>query len=630
MTGVTTTGANEPSRPEGGDVVGAAGAPAVPEDAPRPPAHAAEAEARPSPAAPASAEPAGSTVATLVADDAPDDEARGEPQTLSTPQLSLRERLCPPMPTDRAAGWLTALLITVFAGILRFRNLGDPPQIVFDETYYAKDAYSLLKHGYERAVVSVPEGETPIDAQILDGRTDIFDVGPSYVVHPPVGKWVIALGEGIFGLTPFGWRFGVALVGTLTVLLLTRIARRLFRSTLLGAVAGFLLAIDGLAIVLSRTALLDGPLAFFLVAAFGCLLLDRDRSRAKLADLVEQQRTLGTLRPGGPRLGIRWWQVAAGICFGLACATKWSGVFVLAVCGLLVVAWDIQARRIAGVRRPYSAGVVYDGVPAFVRLVVVAVGAYLVSWTGWFLADNSHDRQWAAGQGDPVIGLVNWQLPSWLSWLAPDALRSLWHYHGAMLGFHNGLNLEESPHPYAAAAYRWLFLGRPTQFEFSQIPVGEGQDLPSGVTGTPEQMCGAARCARDIIAVGTPAIWWAGCIALVVLVALWLGRRDWRAAAVLALVGATWLPWLRWSDRPIFFFYAVAIVPFLILAVTLVLGYVLGPPGADRRRRRWGAIAVGAYVLVALLNSLYFYPVFTGEWIPYDGYSARMWFNFWV
>ena len=546
---------------------------------------------------------------------------------------SLRDRLVPPMPTDRAAAWLWALVVTSIAAILRFRNLGNPPQIVFDETYYAKDAYSLLRFGYERSVVSVADGETPIDAQILAGRTDIFGDGPSYVVHPPIGKWMIALGEWIFGLTPFGWRFGVALAGSLSVLMLTFAARRLFRSTLLGAVAGLLLALDGLAIVMSRTALLDGLLAFWLIAAFACVLKDRDVGRLRLIERYEAARAAGTLTPGGPHVGVRWWRIAAGVCFGLATATKWSGLFVLAACGLLVVVWDISARKALGLKRPYSAGVVYDGIPAFVSMVVVAVAAYLVSWTGWFLGNNgsaansSHDRLWAAEQGDPVV--LGWQLPDWLAWLAPDALRSLWHYHSAAFGFHNSLNLTDSPHPYAATAWRWLYLGRPTQFEFSDY-TASSSPAPTGVNGTPEATCGAARCARDVVGLGTPAIWWAGCIALVVLLALWLGRRDWRAATILVLVGATWLPWLQWSDRPIFFFYSVAIVPFLVLAVTLVLGYVLGPPGADRRRRTWGAAIVGAYVLLVVLNTGYLYPVFAGEWIPYDGYSARMWFQTWI
>ncbi len=99
---------------------------------------------------------------------------------------------------------------------------------------------------------------------------------------------------------------------------------------------------------------------------------------------------------------------------------------------------------------------------------------------------------------------------------------------------------------------------------------------------------------------------------------------------MLALIGATWLPWFNYGDRPIFYFYAVAIAPFLVLAITLVLGYVLGPPGATRQRRMWGAVAVGAYLLVVLVNTSYLYPVLVGDWIPYDGYSARMWFRTWI
>ena len=68
------------------------------------------------------------------------------------------------------------------------------------------------------------------------------------MVHPPVGKWTIAIGEYAFGLTPFGWRFMTALLGTLAILLVVRIGRRMTRSTLIGAIAGFLLAIDGMAI----------------------------------------------------------------------------------------------------------------------------------------------------------------------------------------------------------------------------------------------------------------------------------------------------------------------------------------------------------------------------------------------
>ena len=72
---------------------------------------------------------------------------------------------------------------------------------------------------------------------------DVFKDDPSFVVHPPFGKWVIAGGEWLFGVTPFGWRFAVAVLGTLSILMAARIARRLTRSDLVGTVTGLLVAL---------------------------------------------------------------------------------------------------------------------------------------------------------------------------------------------------------------------------------------------------------------------------------------------------------------------------------------------------------------------------------------------------
>ena len=64
------------------------------------------------------------------------------------------------------------------------------------------------------------------------------------------------------------------------VAVMVRLARRLTGSTLLGCVAGLLLCFDGLQFVLSRLALLDIFLAFFLLCAVACLVADRDWGRA--------------------------------------------------------------------------------------------------------------------------------------------------------------------------------------------------------------------------------------------------------------------------------------------------------------------------------------------------------------
>jgi dolichyl-phosphate-mannose-protein mannosyltransferase len=513
----------------------------------------------------------------------------------------VRSRLAAPMPRGLWA-WLGPLLVTALGGCLRFWRLGEPRAVVFDETYYAKDAYSLLRHGYERNWVDGADG------RILDGTdpASLLTTEPSFVVHPPVGKWVIAAGEWAQGMDPFGWRFGVAVLGTLGIFLTARIAMRLTRSVLLGCVAGLLLTLDGLHFVMSRTALLDGILAFFVLAAFGCLLVDRDRSRARLAELSgapsrrhrRHRAAAADPAPAGPGLGLRPWRLAAGMFLGLAIATKWSALPFVAVFGLMAVLWDAGARRGIGIRRPYSAALVRDAAPAFAALVILPALVYLASWSGWFLSDGGWDRDWADGRS------TSWPF-------IPEALRSLWHYHAGMWRFHVGLT---ESHPYASSPWGWLVIARPVSYFFEQSDSG----------------CAAAPCVREVVAIGTPALWWAAVAAIAFLLWRWAGPRDWRAGAVLAAVAAGWLPWFRYQDRPVFYFYAVVFVPFLVFGITMLLGAVLGGPEASRRRRTWGAAVAGGLVAVVAVQFFAFYPVLSAESIPRTEWSKLMWFRSWI
>ncbi len=231
---------------------------------------------------------------------------------------ALRDRLVSALPADRVLGWIGPLLVTAFGAFLRFNRLAVPRALIFDETYYAKDAYSFLNYGVEHNLVS------NANALIQSGSTKIFSPGAEYVVHPPLGKWLIAGGEWLFGLNSFGWRFSAAVFGSLAILLICRIARRMTRLTLLGCIAGLLMSLDGLEFVMSRTGLLDIFLMFFVLASFGCLVIDRDVSRARLAQAVAARGTSGA----GPGIGIHWWRVAAGFFIGCACACKQDAVLV--------------------------------------------------------------------------------------------------------------------------------------------------------------------------------------------------------------------------------------------------------------------------------------------------------------
>ena len=100
----------------------------------------------------------------------------------------------------------------------------------------------------------------------------------------------------------------------------------------------------------------------------------------------------------------------------------------------------------------------------------------------------------------------------------------------------------------------------------------------------------------------------------------------------MAVVGVlvTWLPWLRYDDRPIFSYYAIVIEPFLVLGVTLLLGRVLGPAGASHRRRMVGAIAGGAYLLAVLALFAWFWPIWTDQLITTPHWLQRIWFHRWI
>ena len=510
----------------------------------------------------------------------------------------LRARLVAPMPEDRLWGWLGPLLVTAFGAFLRFNRLRVPRALIFDETYYAKDAWSILQHGVELKLLD----SKIANPMIVAGHTNFFapcdhtSACGEYVVQPEVGKLLIAVGEWLFGLNPFGWRFASAVFGSLAILLICRIARRMTRSTLLGCVAGLLMSLDGLEFVLSRTGILDIFLMFFVLAAFGCILIDRDVSRARLAELVARHPG----RPGGPRLGLRKWQLAAGVFLGLAVATKWNAAWYIVGFAALFLAWEIGARRTAGLKS-FVRGGLRETVWLPLTFIVVPLAVYIASWSGWFATSTGYDRDYAQAHGvhTPVI----------------SALYSLFEYHREAIGFGLGLSL---PHPYQSQPWDWLLVTRPVAF-YAQCYTG-----PATYQACPK---GQVAWEQEVLALGTPAIWWGSMLALLFCLGWWLLRRDWRAGAVLLGVLAGWGPWFPLVTRTKFYYYALEFEPFLILAIVLCLGLILGPAAAGVLRRSVGAGVAGAYLLCVLLMFWYFYPILAGSIIPYDDWLSHMWYQ---
>jgi dolichyl-phosphate-mannose-protein mannosyltransferase len=499
-----------------------------------------------------------------------------------------------------ASVWVP-LVLTLLAGLLRFWNLDHPDKLLFDETYYVKDGWSLLHFGYER------EWPKEIDEKFAQGLATP-SAGPEYVVHPPLGKWLIAWGMAIFGTDHgLGWRAASATFGTLTVLVTTLVAQRLFRSVALAALAGLFMAVDGQQVVLSRVSILDIFLGFFVILSFYLVLVDRDSGRRRLALAIAANAEANGGVPSrgfmerGPRLGWRPWRLVLGVSLGALCSIKWSGIAFVAVFCLLVVWWDCQARRTAGIRRWLSAGILRDGIPAFFYTIPTALVTYLITWTGWFL----HPGAYGHGATKDVTGFFA---------LIPEPLRDLWRYHVTAYTFHNGLT---SPHPAASNPWTWLFAGRPVLIQYD---TAEKHGVPCSPGGD---------CIQVMTDLPNPILWWAGTAAIVVVLWAFLGRRDWRALAILSGVLAGYIPWLFFPLRTGFIFYTTGYQPFMVLAVVYVLGLIAGRPSDPPRRRRTGLVIVLGFAALVVLVSWWFWPVWTGSTITPFEYRLRLWLPSW-
>jgi dolichyl-phosphate-mannose--protein O-mannosyl transferase len=518
--------------------------------------------------------------------------AIGEVPPLDAP-VGAQRRLLPPMPTDRARGWIVTAFITTIGAFVRLVGLGsrtDTGTPLFDEKYYAIQAQEMLRNG---------------------GVED--NQGFGVVVHPPLGKQLIAIGEWLLGYTPTGWRLASAVAGIVCILLVIRVVRRMTRSTLLGGIAGVLMICDGVSHVQSRSALLDIFQAVFVLGAFACLVADRDQVRARLAASVGAI-TDGSAHWAGIALGARWWRFGAGVLLGLATAIKWSGAYWIVAFGVLSVIWDITARRQAGIRRPVRAVVRRDLLPSLWALGVVPTVTYIASWWAWFASETAWPRHTLvavpSNRGDWKSGALYDLASLWSN--------ELWQWTWKMLDFHSHLLTPTDPaqrHPWESKPWSWPLGTRPVLY-FS----------PANGGG-----CGAGHtdCVQRIFLIGTPALWW---VSLFVLVwALWkaIGRLDWRYAAVLVGYGAGYLPWFTNLDRQMYFFYATPLAPFLIIGITLVLGDILGRSNVGIERRLTSVAIVAIYVGLVVANFIWLWPILNGDPITPDRLTMETWLPSW-
>lgn len=474
---------------------------------------------------------------------------------------------------DQRLRWVLPLVLVLFAGVLRFAYLPHPERIYFDETYYATNAAQLLDYGVEAEPAVAGEPSAGVD--------------PVFVVHPPVGKWLIAAGIAVFGDDSLGWRFSAALAGTALVGVTYAIAMRLFRRRGVAALTGFLLSIEGLALTMSRISMLDIFLALFVALGVWALLIDRDLRWS----LVDARTTPRDRLPGMPRPFV-W---LAGLAFGLALATKASALLAIAAAGLFLLASELAWRR-AMIGRWYAQPwrLIGLGVTA---LLVVPAAVYVASYVSWF-ANYEHTRPGVAACTEQPcdVGPV-------------EMARGWFGEQQDIYRFHRDL---EVTHSYRASAALWPITRRPVVYYYEPC-LDEGDR--SGGCEVPEDTL------EEIIGLGNPAIWWAALPVYPWLLWAAVRRRDRVAATIAVFIAVQYLPWLV-QARPLFYFYALPIVPFVVLALGWAAVRLLPRPGL-----RWIPIGVATTALVAFV---FWSPVYYGVAISERAWRMRMWFDSWI
>ncbi|MDP9211808.1 MAG: phospholipid carrier-dependent glycosyltransferase [bacterium] len=475
--------------------------------------------------------------------------------------------------------------LTLAALVFRFVSLGHPGEIIFDETYFAVFAQNYLT------------------------ATPFFDA------EPPLGKFLIAGGEWLFGNDSFGWRFAPALFGAAVIPLLYLLAKRIFGGVLVPAFAGILALLDGFLLVESRTAVLDGFVVFFNVLTYFLFF--------------------SSLQAKTRRAAYRWLAVT-GVAFGLGLSLKWITLaFIAPAVGLLLVYAFRDRRRVrrlfkvrSGDRLLAALGVRKENLFRAEHYVAWLVVVPVIIYTAIFAIHVPFDST-----GENAAGIH----------------KQIWNYH------HN----LDATHPYGSDWYTWPAMIRPVAYYFKVV---EGQW-------------------QGIIAMGNPVVWWGGLLAVIFAAVQLIRRRSLALAFVLFAVLAHYAPWAV-IDRVLFIYHYAGALPFVILALAYALGQswqwrpkdpwpqslvwlglmaangVLGglllrsafggdvvwftvgtllAGGAtltwaltNRPRWRWGRKQSLAFLVLALLAFVYFYPVWTGVGLDVTDYARRMWLKSWI
>jgi dolichyl-phosphate-mannose--protein O-mannosyl transferase len=389
-----------------------------------------------------------------------------------------------------------AAVIFVIAHLALLVGVTTPEKFYFDEVHYVPAARQMLE----------PVMPSPM-------------LNP---MHPPLAKQLIALSIRTFGDEPLGWRYPGVLFGSLAIVAIYLCGLALFSAQGPAVAASLLAFFNQMVFVQSRIAMLD-----IFALAFGLL-------------------AIAAFMHGFRKVRPHLWFVLAGLAFGLSAACKWSGLFALAVCIVIVAA----VRLMQSWRTQFADGNAGDWYRPglwpdfrFVHFAACFVLAPALVYLATFV---------------PLYGL---SLPDLL-----EAQRKI---------FSDNTTTAIAGHTYMSAWPSWPFLLRPVWYLFDKI---------------------ADDRIAAVVFLGNPVVLWAALPALAICLRDWIVTRRADAFLILSFYFGPYLAWALLPRTLSFLYYYLPAATFASLALVYVL-----LRGSRPRWLLWAFVAVAGAGFAAML-----------------------------
>ena len=442
---------------------------------------------------------------------------------------------------------------------------------------------------------------------------------PYEYTHPPLGKVMMSWAIAIFGMTPFGWRFAGTLAGVLMLPGMYLLGKLLIRRKWGGPAAALLLAFDLMHFTQTRIATIDSFVVLWIIWMVYFML------RWFFLDFFHTPfwKTLIPL-------------ALSGLCMGLGVASKWTGCYAGVALAILFF-WGVfrrlrlimaarktpEEKRTEEERKTARGGkyLLITVASCLIFFILVPLTVYYCSYIPYFAYD---------GVGVTVDKIIRQTVGTYFI----DGNIPIY----SMLGYHSqpGLGMN---HPFYSPWYEWPIIAKPMYYSSNAYE-------PRGWQMT-------------IMALGNPAVWWTGLIAMLALAALWAKRHiakgggislyapkdDPRFAVLLLCYFLQLLPWML-VPRGTYIYHYFPCVPFLILAILLCLDTLADsgrkplPAGegeapklerwTDAKAERTAFILVCAITGIALILFIAFFPYASGVLTRQGWLDAMKWFDRWL